>query len=90
MGSRSFPIKAPTRQMLYPLSYRGIAFNGRGMLTPVVDLVNHGHSSKNHEKEIAREGDLFSKNVQKDSAITPRESVPGSLQTRVDRSAHRQ
>jgi len=24
MGSRTFPIKAPTRQMLYPLSYRGV------------------------------------------------------------------
>jgi len=26
--------------MLYPLSYGGINFNGTGMLTPVVDLVN--------------------------------------------------
>jgi hypothetical protein len=29
MGSPDvFPIKAPTRQMLYPLSYRGMNFNG--------------------------------------------------------------
>src|SRR5687768_597372 len=27
-----FPIKAPTRQMLYPLSYRGINVNGLRML----------------------------------------------------------
>jgi hypothetical protein len=26
--------------MLYPLSYRGINFNGVGMLTPTMDLVN--------------------------------------------------
>ena len=32
MGSRRFPIKAPTRQMLYPLSYRGINVNGVRML----------------------------------------------------------
>ena len=32
MGSdRTFPIKAPTRQMLYPLSYRG-TFKSSGML----------------------------------------------------------
>jgi hypothetical protein len=36
-----FPIKAPTRQMLYPLSYRGINSMAARMLTPVVDLVNH-------------------------------------------------
>ena len=28
----AFPIKAPTRQMLYPLSYRGINVNGLRML----------------------------------------------------------
>ena len=44
MGSQNdFPIKAPTRQMLYPLSYRGIYCNGSGMLTPVTDLVNRGY-----------------------------------------------
>ena len=43
-GFQTFPIKAPTRQMLYPLSYRGIAFNGLGMLTPVIDAVNRGDS----------------------------------------------
>ena len=33
MGSKhAFPIKAPTRQMLYPLSYRGIKFIGVAML----------------------------------------------------------
>lgn len=41
MGSQLFPIKAPTRQMLYPLSYRGINSMAARMLTPVVDLVNH-------------------------------------------------
>src|SRR5688572_3707480 len=65
MGSRSFPIKAPTRQMLYPLSYRGIAFNGRGMLTPVVDVVNHGHSSKNMKRDRPRRAISFRKTFRK-------------------------
>lgn len=58
MGSTTtFPIKAPTRQMLYPLSYRG-TFKALHVSTSKTD-VNRCRLTLITQKEIAREGDLF-------------------------------
>jgi hypothetical protein len=60
MGSKiNFPIKAPTRQMLYPLSYRGINNGGPDVSTLLTVLVNFGRAVKIEtlqEKEIAQRG----------------------------------
>ena len=58
MGSdHTFPIKAPTRQMLYPLSYRG-TFKAQHVSTSKTD-VNRVKAAQIKQKEIAHAGDLF-------------------------------
>jgi hypothetical protein len=54
--------------MLYPLSYRGIDFNGLGMLTLAIDLVNRVLAidkktkvQRANEKRSPERGDLFAK-----------------------------
>ena len=72
MGSTiTFPIKAPTRQMLYPLSYRG-TFKAEHVSISKTDVNRDASadamgSSRGvftlvaKQKEIARRGDLFSR-----------------------------
>ena len=65
-----FPIKAPTRQMLYPLSYRG-TFSKLWHVSTSKIYVNRGvNLNQDKQKEIAHEGDLFE--INRDKAYAAR------------------
>ena len=66
MGSTDdFPIKAPTRQMLYPLSYRGTFQKLWHVSTSKSDVNRANNVQKLNKKEIAPTGDLFVKVTRK-------------------------
>src|SRR6185295_15113545 len=81
-----FPIKAPTRQMLYPLSYRG-TFK-RSHVSKSKNSVNRTRSAHlANKKRSPRVGDLFKKI--RELTVTQR-AVLWSQRTRDGRSAHHQ
>ena len=57
----AFPIKAPTRQMLYPLSYRGTIQKSIGMLARQRSMSTARCCHQTNKKRSPKVGDLFSK-----------------------------